>query len=244
MAIKRAFELARAEMVMTQRTTIEQIIEQVMTEMVMTKQAMVKNATKQTTDLDITKRTKTKQAMIEKAIEQAVELTMAVRAVIKHASSELTCCCVSLQPPLGHFDKDKLGEFITKMNQYGMSRRIFGTDHSLGFGPMELEDWDEVWRLEGATVPFILRRVDNHYKLVGACYVHQASQTADRCSLCSNQTVRKEITLRQEPRLEPRAQPETSTAARERFMAQRQSSREERPLTLALPALLEEIEIR
>ncbi|RYP46473.1 hypothetical protein DL769_011390 [Monosporascus sp. CRB-8-3] len=186
---------------------------------------------------------------IEKAIERAIEQAMGERAITKRAvtaqaSSKLTCCCVPLKSSPGHFDKDKLEEFITKMNQYSMNRRIFGTDHSLGFGPMELEDWDEVWILEGATVPFILRHMDNHYKVVGACYVHQANETTDRCSLCSYQTVRKEITLRQEPRQEPRAQPATSTAARKRFLAQRESPRKEMPLTLALPGRLEEIEIR
>ncbi|RYO82603.1 hypothetical protein DL763_008186 [Monosporascus cannonballus] len=234
--------------VMTEMATTKEAmikaIERAMTETAMTKQSMIGKATEQTTDQDMIKRARTKQAMIEKAIEQAVELMMAMRTVIKQASSELTCCCVSLEPPLGHFDRDKLEEFITKMNRHGMSRRIFGTDHSLGFGPMEIEDWDEVWILEGATVPFILRRVDNHYKLVGACYVHQASQTTDRCSLCSNQTPRKEITLRQGPRQEPRAQPKRSIAARERFMAQTQSSGEETPSTLALPSRLEEVEIR
>ena len=70
-----------------------------------------------------------------------------------------------------HFDKNELEEFLAKLIQHGTNRKIFGTDHSIGFGPMELEDWDEVWILEGSRVPFILWHMDNYYKLVGACYV-------------------------------------------------------------------------
>ncbi|RYP44220.1 hypothetical protein DL768_009284 [Monosporascus sp. mg162] len=236
-------EEVMAEIAMTKRAiTLQVITELSMTRLAMARPAMIEQAIEpaieQMAEMAIAERDMANQAMVEKAIQKAMELTMTERAMVKHPSSKQTCCRVPLNSSLGHFDKDKLEEFITKMNQYGMSRRIFGTDHSLGFGPMELEDWDEVWILEGARVPFILRPVDNHYKLVGACYIHEASHTTDRCSVCSYQTVRKEITLRQEPHLEHRAQPAT------RFMAQRQNARQERSFTLALPGRLEEIEIR
>ncbi|KAJ4324084.1 hypothetical protein N0V84_004050 [Fusarium piperis] len=132
-------------------------------------------------------------------LEQAINRHMgAINEAIDHtiglANKNVTCRCMS-QSPQQHFDRDELEKFITSMSQYGMNRRIFGTDHSLGLGPMELEDWDEVWTLEGATVPFILRPVDDHYKLVGACYIHGASEIAYRCSICSCETVRNEITI-------------------------------------------------
>jgi hypothetical protein len=144
--------------------------------------------------------TMTNQPFPDRAIQQATDqhaevVEEAVNRTIELANKKVTCCCMSQSPSPGHFDKDELDNFITNMSQYGMGRRIFGTDHSLGLGPTELEDWDEVWTLEGATVPFILRPVDNHYKLVGACYIHQASQTTDRCSICSHQTVRGRVTL-------------------------------------------------
>ena len=116
-------------------------------------------------------------------------------------------CYCALKSSPEHFDNNELEEFLAKMIQHGTNRKIFGTDHSIGFGPMELEDWDEVWILEGARVPFILRRIDNHYKLVGACYVQAASRTADRCSNCSDKTDRKEITLRPKLRARPAAEP-------------------------------------
>ncbi|EEU38295.1 uncharacterized protein NECHADRAFT_77119 [Fusarium vanettenii 77-13-4] len=141
-----------------------------------------------------------RQAAPRWAIEQASNqhihaIHEAVNRTIKLANKKVTCRCMSQSPSPGHFDKDELEQFITSMSQYGMSRRIFGTDHSLGLGPMELEDWDEVWTLEGATVPFILRPVGDHYKLVGACYIHGASKTTYRCSVCSYETVRDQITL-------------------------------------------------
>ncbi|RYO98665.1 hypothetical protein DL764_007024 [Monosporascus ibericus] len=256
-ATKNAFEQAIKQakidkaVVGVSKQAIMQAIMQAMIKRAMTKKAMTKTA-KATAAM--TKRAVEKiiEKIIEKAIEKAIELARKRKAmiekVIERASSKIPCCCVSLSPSLGHFDKDKLEGFITKMNQYGMSRRIFGTDHSLGFGPMELEDWDEVWMLEGARVPFILRPVDDHYRLVGACYLHQVSQTTDRCSLCSYQTVRKEITLRQKPRQttrqKPHAQPATNTTARKRPLVQRQSSRGEEHLTRALPGRLKQIEIR
>lgn len=171
------------------------------------------------------------------------------------------CCCVSLKLSLGHFNKDELKDFLAKMNQYGMNRRIFGTDHSIGFGPIELEDWDEVWNLEGARVPFILRRVDNHYKFVGACYVQAASRTTDRCSICSYETVRDEITLRPSfvrgqwsSRLlvwasgwEDSARSTPSVLTRSElsrlFDMEDYPSGFKEPLTGALPGRLEEIEI-
>ncbi|RMJ16656.1 hypothetical protein CDV36_003655 [Fusarium kuroshium] len=127
--------------------------------------------------MTITNQAVSKQS-IQLAADQHVEaVEEAVSVTIELANKMVTCCCMSRSPSPGHFDKDELDDFITNMSQYGMGRRIFGTDHSLGLGPMELEDWDEVWTLEGARVPFILRPVDDHYKLVGACYIHRASET-------------------------------------------------------------------
>lgn len=63
---------------------------------------------------------------------------------------------------------------------------------------MEANDWDEVWLLEGAAVPFVLRRVDgdgsdgsDQYKLVGACYVHGVERDTDWCTYCSQNRPRE-----------------------------------------------------
>jgi hypothetical protein len=95
-----------------------------------------------------------------------------------------------------HYSGSELEDFLGKINQYGLGRRLFGTDHSLGLGPLELEEWDEVWMLEGSKVPFLLRPVGHDYKLVGACYVHAYDRSVDHCFVCSGETIRESITTR------------------------------------------------
>lgn len=114
--------------------------------------------------------------------------------MFKTVSDRRPCYCTMKSSE--HFDNNELEEFRGKVFQHGQNRKIFGTDHSIGFGPMEIENWDEIWILEGSEVPFILRLVGKHYRLIGACYVHAASRRADRCSCCSCGTDRKEIMIR------------------------------------------------
>ncbi|UPL03879.1 hypothetical protein LCI18_014813 [Fusarium solani-melongenae] len=219
-AIEHAIEL---EIVRAIEQAAEQAIEQAMTDW-----ATIDRASNQANQAS---KRATINWVIERAIEQAIEQEMeqaladtngaapnrAIKQAVNHTIQEATnqtielacrkaiCCCMSLPPSSQHFDKDELDKFMAEMSQYGMSRRIFGTDHSLGFGPMELEDWDEIWTLEGAEVPFILRPVGDHYRLVGACYIHQASRATDRCSICSYHTIRNGITV------PPPTQPTTGT---------------------------------
>ena len=93
-----------------------------------------------------------------------------------------------------HFDQVALNEFVENLLRHGSGQRLFGTEHSLGFGPIEIQDWDEVWVLDDATVPFILRPVDDHYILVGACYVHGATLRSDHCATCTAEVPRQETT--------------------------------------------------
>jgi hypothetical protein len=118
------------------------------------------------------------------------------------------CYCKSLDNSVGHYRKSELEDFLGNINRYGVSRRIFGTDHSLGLGPLELQDWDEVWMLEGSRVPLILRKVDDHYRLVGACYVHAFDRKIHRCSACSGETIQQDITSR--PMRDPAVQANTT----------------------------------
>lgn len=115
-----------------------------------------------------------------------------IAGTIYHMSS---CHCMSIKPSRGHYDSGELHDFLAKIVQYDLGRRLFGTDHSIGLGPRELENWDEVWILDGSRVPFILRRMGIRYKVVGACYMHAAIRTSDNCSTCSKITIRKEYTL-------------------------------------------------
>jgi hypothetical protein len=56
------------------------------------------------------------------------------------------------------------------------SRRMFVTkDSRLGMGPQSLECGDEIWGLEGANVPFVLRRSNKeNFQLVGEAFVFGA----------------------------------------------------------------------
>ena len=53
-------------------------------------------------------------------------------------------------------------------------RSLFSTvDRKLGLGPTSARQGDQIWILNGAKVPFILRPIsDEMFELVGACYVH------------------------------------------------------------------------
>ncbi|KAH7079052.1 heterokaryon incompatibility protein-domain-containing protein [Paraphoma chrysanthemicola] len=105
------------------------------------------------------------------------------------------CSCTSLGNRAGHFDNKSLNDFIAKIRQYGAGRKIFATDHSLGLGPEDIEDWDEVWELEGAEVAMILRWKNDEFRLVGACYIHRAAKVTDHCVTCAYETTRQSITV-------------------------------------------------
>jgi hypothetical protein len=119
------------------------------------------------------------------------------REKIFHSISKMhwiaKCICLTYGSA-AHFDQATLDEFVENLLKHGSGQRLFGTEHSLGFGPIEIQDWDEVWVLDNATVPFILRRVNGHYILVGACYIHAAMLRSDHCATCSTEIPRQETT--------------------------------------------------
>lgn len=91
--------------------------------------------------------------------------------------------------------REKIQENIERFNALvGLtleSRRMFVTkDGRLGMGPQSLKCGDEIWGLEGADVPFVLRRLDEEkFRLVGEAFVFGAmhgeavrSVTTDRFS--------------------------------------------------------------
>jgi hypothetical protein len=52
-------------------------------------------------------------------------------------------------------------------------RRIFVTGNgTIGLGPASVQKGDIVVEFLGGLTPFVLRPCDNHYLLVGECYVH------------------------------------------------------------------------
>ncbi|KAH8745035.1 hypothetical protein BGZ57DRAFT_742173, partial [Hyaloscypha finlandica] len=52
-------------------------------------------------------------------------------------------------------------------------RRFFFTEKGyLGLGPNKIEAQDQVCIIFGGKTPFILRKVEEHYKLIGEAYIH------------------------------------------------------------------------
>jgi hypothetical protein len=76
--------------------------------------------------------------------------------------------------------REKIQENIERFNALvGLtleSRRLFVTkDGRLGMGPQSLECGDEIWGLEGANVPFVLKRSnEENFQLVGEAFVFGA----------------------------------------------------------------------
>ncbi|KAH0538168.1 hypothetical protein FGG08_005226 [Glutinoglossum americanum] len=83
-----------------------------------------------------------------------------------------------------HFFMEELDEFFNKIQRYGIHRRPFTTGYSLGLGPADIQTGDSVWLLEGAEVPMVLRPVEDHYILIGSCYLHAAEREFDVCGIC------------------------------------------------------------
>jgi hypothetical protein len=64
------------------------------------------------------------------------------------------------------------------------AKSLFETVHSVGASPCKwMKKDDTIWAIDGADVPFILRRIEDHYVLVGACYLHRATKSFP-CGCC------------------------------------------------------------
>ena len=81
-------------------------------------------------------------------------------------------------PAFGEISKQDLTKkgdpLLFGMNlELAQYRRVFRTQNGyFGLGPPAMRSGDSVCVLFGFTTPFILRRVDDHYILIGECYVH------------------------------------------------------------------------
>ena len=65
----------------------------------------------------------------------------------------------------------------------------FATAHSLGVMPVNsCVAGDTIWAIDGADVPFVLRKIDDHHILIGACYLHGATKSFP-CGCCGRKDV-------------------------------------------------------
>ena len=73
---------------------------------------------------------------------------------------------------------------LSRRQQYDLSplerydyEQHFATSQSVGAIPAEsCLAGDTVWAIGGADVPFVLRRIEDHYILIGACYLRGATK--------------------------------------------------------------------
>ena len=66
----------------------------------------------------------------------------------------------------------KFSEMLSIHSKY---RRLFSTEHAyLGYGSVSMRKGDQVWLIDGARVPMVLRKAEgqNEFILVGECYLH------------------------------------------------------------------------
>lgn len=72
--------------------------------------------------------------------------------------------------------KQERKNLLDNIEALGTGKTAFATDYSVGFTRGQSLVGDSVWALYGADVPFILREKDDHYELVGDCYLHRAGR--------------------------------------------------------------------
>ena len=97
-----------------------------------------------------------------------------------------------IEQSIHHFP-DALDEFMYQLNTHGQDRQVFGTEFSLGLGPPHLAEGDQVWLLDGAPSPFILRFRNGNFRLIGECYLQAATRDYDTCVICKCKKMRKRI---------------------------------------------------
>jgi hypothetical protein len=74
-----------------------------------------------------------------------------------------------------HHNLEDLMDFAKTAMERGENRWLFATSNSVGFTSYKFEFTDEIWAIDGARVPFILRKIGpKTYRIVGECYLWAA----------------------------------------------------------------------
>ncbi|KAF1958952.1 HET-domain-containing protein [Byssothecium circinans] len=67
-----------------------------------------------------------------------------------------------------------IDEFSRDMKQFGTGKTLFTSQQSVGFTQANMWVKDSIWALPGADTFFVLRSVDEHFILIGECYLYRA----------------------------------------------------------------------
>jgi hypothetical protein len=72
-------------------------------------------------------------------------------------------------------NREDLMDFVETAMEHGENRCLFTTSNSVGFTSCDFEFTDEIWAIDGARIPFILRKIGpKTYRIVGECYLWAA----------------------------------------------------------------------
>jgi hypothetical protein len=84
-----------------------------------------------------------------------------------------------------HFNTNLADDFVAMQKLYGVGRVLFSTESALGLGPERMRPGDEVWVLDHAGVAMVLRPIEEHYVVIGECYLHEAMSRYFPCPRCA-----------------------------------------------------------
>jgi hypothetical protein len=134
-----------------------------------------------------------------KCLQDGIELPCLVCRVIYYPN-HCQSCLRKFDSPTDRYGASIIGAehveqqrtaFRTEAIHSGVGKIPFITGQSLGFarewkvrGPLHIGD--SIWALAGLDVPIILRKEDNHYILMGECYLFRAT-LPHLCAYCSRE---------------------------------------------------------
>ena len=95
------------------------------------------------------------------------------------------------------YENEKGTDFSRAMTENCVGRRLFTTaEHDLGLGPSEARVGDLVCFLGNTPTPFVLRRKQSHFELIGESYVHKFVEQGHALPQLTREEDKREFTIR------------------------------------------------
>jgi hypothetical protein len=101
--------------------------------------------------------------------------------------SESNVAALGLKHEESQVDRNARAAFRKAVSHCGVGKTVFTTEHSIGFTRAAFKVGDTICVLDGVDVPIILRQAQNHFILVGECYLHRAGLPFP-CAQCGADT--------------------------------------------------------